>query len=375
MEFLGFSFTDLSPVLNALLFVVAAGLVWFAGNRVTFMGNSIARRTGLGAAFFGLLMLALVTETPEIGTTLTAAATSNASLALNNMFGGIVFQTVVLALADFFLLSQAPLTYITPKPVLLLEGVALILLLAITLSVSFVAPFVPVLVAGAGTLLLLAVYLVTLYLSNMYEQSPRWEPREKEALEEVERSEEEAADKVEERFSDWSLRRLIVLFVGGALLILAAGALLAQTGEAIAEQTGLGSSFIGATLVAFSTSLPELATVFTAVRLGNNSMAISSIFGSNSIMLVLLFLADVVYPDGPILAEVTNALRLIIGVGIIVTGLYVAGLIERRQRVILRMGIDSVLVVIVFVVYLVMLYTLRNEGAAQSTALLGLLGR
>jgi cation:H+ antiporter len=64
---------------------------------------------------------------------------------------------------------------------------------------------------------------------------------------------------------------------------------LATLGSVIATQTGLGSGFIGATLLAAATSLPEISTTTTAVREGNISMAFSNVFGSNSFDLLLLF--------------------------------------------------------------------------------------
>ncbi len=82
-------------------------------------------------------------------------------------------------------------------------------------------------------------------------------------------------------------------------MILLAGMVLARVAEALAEQTGLGTSFIGGTLLAASTSLPELSTTIMAVRLGNYQMAVSNIFGSNSIMIALPFLADIFYREGP----------------------------------------------------------------------------
>ncbi len=71
--------------------------------------------------------------------------------------------------------------------------------------------------------------------------------------------------------------------------------------KSITMQSGLGSSFIGATLLATSTSLPELSTAVAAVRLEVPSMAISDIFGSNLIMVLLLFPSDILYREGLLL--------------------------------------------------------------------------
>jgi cation:H+ antiporter len=69
----------------------------------------------------------------------------------------------------------------------------------------------------------------------------------------------------------------------------------ARKGASIAEQTGLGASFVGAVLVAISTSLPEVSTVFSAVRQRQYEMAVSDIVGTNLFDIALVSVIDVVY--------------------------------------------------------------------------------
>lgn len=96
-----------------------------------------------------------------------------------------------------------------------------------------------------------------------------------------------------------SERALFLRFGAASLAILGCGVALVFTAEAIGAQTGLGNSFIGATLLAGSTSLPELSTTIMAVRLHSYTMAISNIFGSNLIMVLLILPADMLYLPGP----------------------------------------------------------------------------
>jgi cation:H+ antiporter len=144
-----------------------------------------------------------------------------------------------------------------------------------------------------------------------------------------------------------------------ALAILAAGWALAQTGDALSEQTGLGASFIGVALVAGSTSLPELSTALGAVRAGNHQMAVSNILGTNCLEVALFFLADGFYRGGPILAATDTSAIFAASLGLVVTCLYLVGLLERRDRTFLRMGYDSVAVLVAYSGGLVGLYFLR----------------
>jgi len=61
-------------------------------------------------------------------------------------------------------------------------------------------------------------------------------------------------------------------------------------------------------------------------------------FGSNLFDIVLVFVADLVYTGGPVLGEVGRFSTLAALLGIAVTILFLVGLIERRDRTVMRMG-------------------------------------
>jgi cation:H+ antiporter len=135
--------------------------------------------------------------------------------------------------------------------------------------------------------------------------------------------------------------------------------LLVVLAQRIADQSGLGDGFIGVTLLAGATSLPELTTSITAARIGAYTMAISNIFGSNLIMLVLIFPADILFRSGPILQNTSQTVSLALSFGIAVTSIYLVGLIVRRKPKIGTLGLDSILVLITFFVSLGAYYFVR----------------
>jgi cation:H+ antiporter len=354
----GIDFTSFSAGMNVVLFAITAAAVWLAGSRISRYADTLSTRFNLGKAFVGLLFLALATETPEIGTTVTAAAGNNPALALNNLFGGIVMQTAILVVVDVALVKGA-LTYFSPRPVLMLQGVMLILLLGLTLAAAVTGEKLVVAGVGLWTALLFVAYLASLYLSQQYEDNERWQPLGD--IEEMEQAAPELQEREKLKVQEArSTAQMVLLFLVGTAVILIAGIILARVAEALAVQSGLGSSFIGATLLAFSTSLPELSTAISAVKLGNYQMAVSNIFGSNSIMITLLFLSDIFYREGPILNEADAPVLLSTAMGIVVTAVYLSGMIERRNRTIFNMGIDSMLVLVFYVGSVMMLFTLRG---------------
>jgi cation:H+ antiporter len=93
-------------------------------------------------------------------------------------------------------------------------------------------------------------------------------------------------------------------FAACALVILVAGPFLAQAADSLADKSGLGGTFGGTTLVAFSTSLPELVSSLAALKLGAHDLAIGNVFGSNAFNMILLAPLDVMH-DGSLLAAVS----------------------------------------------------------------------
>jgi cation:H+ antiporter len=143
-------------------------------------------------------------------------------------------------------------------------------------------------------------------------------------------------------------------------VIFASGFLLSLSGEAIAKQTGLGTSLVGFVLVGMSTSLPELSTIIAAIRLHRYEMAIGDILGSNVYNLLLIFVTDAVYRGEPVFNQVTPFETVAALMGIVMTGILMLGLLERRDRTVFKMGYDSAAMLCVFAGGLILLYRLSG---------------
>ncbi len=345
--------TSLPLTVNLILFFVAALGVWVAGTRLASYADEISDRERIGQALMGLIFLAAATSLPEIVTTTTAAIAGEAKLLLNNIFGGFPMQTAILAVADAFA-GAAAITYYPRKPTPILEGSLLILLLGLVNAIVLFGDNVLVWHIGYGTCGVALAYVLAIAMLRQYDENETWL-----AIEVPEEPDEAPVYTWRARLEKLPYRGLVLRFVAASGLILVCGVVLVYTSEALAEQTGLGSSFIGATLLAATTSLPEVSTTIIAVRLRAYTMAISNIFGSNLIMIILLFPADILYRPGPVLAETDATALFAIVSGIIVTVIYVIGLIVRTRRTIGRIGIDSVLVMAIYLATLVVFYTLR----------------
>ncbi len=350
----GIDFLSLPVALNGALFILGGIAIWIAGARLALYADAIAEVTGIGRAFLGMVLLAGITELPECVTSISAIAGGNAPLAVNNLFGGIVMQTAILAVADASF-GKNPLSFFTPKPELLLQGVLLIILLAVVLAGIEAGDHVLFAGIGIWTSIVFGLYLASIWMVAHFEAGKHWRPVDfPDALRESVKTQPLT------KKPSLSLRRLWLAIATSSFVVLVTGALLVSTAEAIALQTNLGSSFVGATLLAGTTSLPELSTTIGAVKLRAYSMAFANIFGSNAIMVVLLFATDAFHSEGPILNSVDRSAAFAATMGIVVTGVYLAGLIMRRHKAFLRMGFDSWSVMAIYALTIAGLYVLRS---------------
>jgi cation:H+ antiporter len=106
--------------------------------------------------------------------------------------------------------------------------------------------------------------------------------------------------------------------------------------KAIAEHTGIEQTFLGAALLAVTTSLPELVASIASLRIGAYDMAVGNLFGSNVANMSVLLFADVAYTEGPILAAVSPA-QSVAGVGaILLMAVAVAAIVGESERTRLR---------------------------------------
>lgn len=337
--------------LNVVLFLVASVIIWGSGTRLEKLAATLSERTGLGEAFTGMLLLAAATSLPELATTITAVVIlKNPTLAVHNLLGGVALQTLIIAIADLAQRRRGALTSFDPKVSLLTQGVGLILLLQVAIA-GIAAKGVPVVFATSGWLLLvLLAYLGTVFLVQRA-RKPQWKPTSE--------HKPDPRPLAAEVSDDRSTRKLWVAFAGLSLLVLAGGVLATHTAEGLASQTGLGDAFLGATLLAAATSLPEVSTTLSAARNGRFTAAISNVFGSNAFDVTLLLLADLLHRESSVLAHAGPTAIFTATVGSAMTCIYVWGMIEREDRTVLRLGWDSVVVTLVYGVGMTVLYFIQ----------------
>ena len=333
------------------LFLVSAAAIWRAGTGLSKATDILAVRAGLGEALGGMILLAIATNLPEIAITASAALRGNLVLAIGNILGGIALQTVVLVFLDIFGLRQSdPLTYKAASLVLVLEGALVVAVLTLVVVGNQLAS--PLLLGWFPPVetLIAIVWLGGIYLIGKARKGLPWQERgvappggQRNPRGHARIKKHEAAKK-----QGVTTARVAVRFAVAAVVTLGAGVGLELTSDAIAGRVGMSGLLFGATILAAATSLPEVSTGLEAVRLHDYQMAFSDIFGGNA-FLPVLFLVAVLLSGSNVLQLARRADVYLAAMGILLTVVYLWGLIFRPRRQILRMGVDSLTVLVIYV--------------------------
>jgi cation:H+ antiporter len=345
------SFEELSLWMNATIFAGAAIAVWFAGAKLARAADALAGRTGIDRVILGILLLGGVTSLPELAVATTATLQGTPALSINDVLGSAAVNVVVLAVADA-VSGRGALTATQGSPILMLQGVLGMLLLALAAAPALAGD---VTIAGAGSWswIMLAVYFASIRLLSDPHAARAWKAVD--ADDRARGDEQDGKSNAESR----SQSALIWTLSAAGAVILVAGFLLARTGDALSMQTGLGGSFFGVVFLALATSLPEWSTVIAAVRLGRHEMAIADVFGTNLFNVTIIVLVDVLHPGPPVMPEAGKFAGFAALLALALTAFFILGMLERRNRTVLRMGFDSIAALAAYAGGVVVLYGLR----------------
>ena len=237
-------------LLQILLLVVGFAMLvkgadWFVDGTA-----GIARKFGIPQLVIGLTIVAMGTSAPEAAVSVTAALKNNAGITIGNVVGSNILNILIIlgvsSIITALSIQSSTIKYEIPY----MMGITLVLLF-----MGFTGGIVTRL-EGSILWILFIVYLLYLY---------RLAQNGKE-------------EKIEEEKSPMML---VISAIVGGFTIVWGSSITVDSATEIAKMIGLSERFIGLTIVALGTSLPELVTSVTAARKGNADIAIGNIVGSN----------------------------------------------------------------------------------------------
>lgn len=342
-----------------LIFAGAAAAIWVAGVQLSKQTNVLSTRLHLGAAVGGLIMLAIATNLPEIAIVASAAVSGNVSVAVGNILGGIAIQTVVLVALDAFgVRGKRPLTHQAASLVLVLEAALVVAVLAVVVAGSQLPAGLIVWRVTPGPVLIAVLWVAGLLLLQRAGRDLPWQ-ESGEAPDNQGPPKGHSQRKTEQDASSKGVSTVksATVFGVAALVTLVAGVVLERSGDGIAGDIGLSGVLFGATVLAAATSLPELSTGLTSVRQGDYQLAVSDIFGGNAFLPVLFLLATLLSGKA-VLPQAQNSDIYLTALAMLLTLVYAAGLLFRPQRRLARMGIDSLVVLVLYAIGVIGLFAI-----------------
>lgn len=233
-------------LLAAGFFMLVKGADWFVDG-----SSGIAAKFGIPQLVIGLTIVAMGTSAPEAAVSITAALKGNADITVGNIVGSNILNILII-----LGISSTITTLAVAKSTIKSEIPFMFAITLVLLALGYNGTIA--LWEGLVLLVLFALYLWYLFIMAK-------------------------KDKTEDNEStkNLSITKALLWTVIGLVLIVWGSDVTVDAATSIAKVLGLSERFIGLTIVALGTSLPELFTSVLAARKGNADIAIGNIVGSN----------------------------------------------------------------------------------------------
>jgi len=256
--------------LDLVKIVAGLTLLYYGGDFLVTGSVRFARYLKVSSFVIGATVLAFGTSAPELAVAILAALDNAPELAMGNIIGSNIANIgLVLGLTCLIApIAISPSRLKREYPPFLLSAL-LISFLAWNLKIHRLE--------GILMVSFLAIYI---WRSFNYKEDLNIQPEEEVRL-----------------FSSKGPTFLILLIVMGLIGLITGAKLLVSGGVSIARNLGIGEWFIGITVIAIGTSLPEIVSSIMAARRGHGEMAIGNIFGSNIFnVLMVLGITSIIHP-------------------------------------------------------------------------------
>lgn len=234
----------------------------------------LALRIGLSPLVVGLTVVAFGTSSPEIVVGVKAALDGNGGIAVGSVIGSNICN-IGLILAVGILVRP-----IRVHVKLLRRDVPILMIVTLLVPLTLVSGTIG---RTEGTILMAG--LIAYILFNIYGSSHEEDP--------------EAQHEFEDELAHPTFRPRVTIsqLLGGIVGLAIGGRLLLHGGIGLATELGVSEAVVGLTVVAFGTSLPELATTIAAARRGHGDIAVGNAIGSNMMnLLAVLGISALVRP-------------------------------------------------------------------------------
>ena len=227
--------------------LLVKGADWFVEGAA-----GIAKKLGIPQLIIGFTIVAMGTSMPEAAVSITAALQENAGITIGNIVGSNILNILII------LGVTALITNVAIQKSTLYYEIPYMIAITIVLMIFGITGGEITFIEGIIFWLLFIVFLGYLFVMSKKGNSQE-----------------------DEEVKDIPVWKCILFMLVGGVMVVKGSDFAVSGASAIARFFGMSERFIGLTIVAFGTSLPELVTSVTAAKKGNAGIAIGNIVGSN----------------------------------------------------------------------------------------------
>ncbi len=238
------------------LVLIIKGGDWFVDSAVW-----IAEVTGIPSIIIGATIVSIATTLPELIVSVTANLQGSSEMAIGNAIGSIICNIGLIASIGFIALKNKIKKKLFFKKSMIMIG-ALVVFTAFAWDLTF-----------THTEAIVVMLFIVLFLYYNIKGSK-------------ESKEDYTFDK--STLTKQIIGKNIVLFIAGATGIVIGASLLVTNGIIIAAQLGVPEAIISLTVIALGTSLPELTTMISSIKKGNQDIGLGNIIGANILNVALI---------------------------------------------------------------------------------------
>ncbi len=294
-------------LLNIGFIIIGVALVIWGADRLTEGASSLARGMRVPEIVIGLTIVAAGTSAPELFVSLVSALKGTSDLAVGNVIGSNIFNTLLIVgcSAAVAPIAVAPNTVKKDIPFAIVASLMFFILCFDDMSSPHL--WGNEITRQDGLILLVGFLAFMFYTFRMAINSGQLKLRE----------EELGVEPVKEPRDYSHLWRNLAWIVVGLACLIGGSNLFVDSATYVAHRFGIRQSIVGLTIVAGGTSLPELATSVVAAYKGRSAIAIGNVIGSNVFnILFILGVTAVIHPLRIMGITIVDLMTMLISIGL-----------------------------------------------------------
>ncbi|MFQ5492948.1 MAG: sodium:calcium antiporter [Candidatus Dojkabacteria bacterium] len=289
-------------------------------------GIYIAQKTGLPRFVVGATVIAFGTSIPEVIVNIIGSANGANDLVIGNIVGTNI-ANILFVIGIAALIKPISVRHLVATRDIPFAFASIVIFILLIFDTFFSGGVDPNLLSRSDGLILLVIFLIFIYY--------------------VAFSHKEHYDELEHELTHKRFTNQVALGTAGLILLILGGTAIVQSATSIAEMLGISNRIIGLTVVAISTSLPELATILVSLKQNQGEIGIGNIVGSNVFnILFILGMSASIRPIQSIESLVLDSFVLALSTLLLIASLFLG----QRNKVDRSEGLFFL---VIYVVYLV----------------------